>query len=152
MIAAHAGRRAPGFFTPHAGMPVAPTKENVDSAAQGNLSIDLPWLAGVRADDDGGHPDTGSAMRLLLFDRFHQNNCADPTQRLRRVDNIIQLRGRINTEVCEQLHKEFNQDAHFLNRAAAEKHLFLTRCLIDMRNRKKNNHMRKRATDMGVIM
>jgi hypothetical protein len=65
------------MFSPHNGMVVEPTEENIEKVKAGELDISLDWLSsmqdyGIR--EHSGHPITGSNEHFSLFDRFHESN------------------------------------------------------------------------------
>jgi hypothetical protein len=50
---------------------------------------------------------------LCLFDRLHERNAKKEEESLRRVNNIKELRGKLNTQKDEQLHAAFNHDSRY---------------------------------------
>ena len=86
--------------------------------------------------EEGGHPVTGSYVHLCLFDRFHEGNASKPKEILRHITHVPQL---LNTQHEEQLNYSINKDTRFINQIKPVNHLFLFRCITDIRNRKIND-------------
>ena len=87
------------------------------------------------------HPVTGSEYRFCLFDRFHEGNTSLETEVLRRVTNINELNGIVNTQVEEQLHLKFRKFKYFLNMMQP---IFLFRSILSHYNGYQNNHILKK--------
>nr|XP_039264229.1 uncharacterized protein LOC120340044 [Styela clava] len=138
MIVAHGNNRKDGMFHPYNGMVVAPTEENISLAENGSLQVSLPWIivdrSGIKEDSSDSHPATGSSIRMCLYDTFHQTNVTKRHEILRRVRNIKELHGTINTQVVEQLFSAKKYDSRFLNQMKANKHIFVFRSMIDRHN------------------
>ena len=106
------------MFSPFEGMVAEPTEENVTAAKEEKLNISLPWLVDETeapvpprsAQSADVHPVTGSNHHLCLFDRFHEGNVKREEEVLRRLDNVEQLKGRLNSQKDEKLHTRYNHD------------------------------------------
>ena len=66
------------------------TVENIQRAKSGNLSVSFPFLedntpSRKEAMDLNCHPITGSNVRLIIFDVFHQGNTKRTVESLRRI-------------------------------------------------------------------
>ena len=53
---------------------------------------------------------------------------------LRRVTNVKELKGKLNSQKDQQLHAAYNHDSRYLNQMKAVNHIFLFRSNIDIRN------------------
>ena len=84
------------------------------------------------------HPVTGSDQHLCLFDRLHERNAKKDEEALRRVRNIKELKGNLNTQKDEQLHLLYNHDTRYLNQMKPVNHIFLFRSNIDIHNERIN--------------
>ena len=144
MLVAHGQKRNREMFNPHNGMVAEPTKENVQEALEGKLEVSLPLLNDnyVGGNDKGSttkvHPVTGSDKHLCLFDRLHERNAKKDEEALRRVRNIKELKGNLNTQKDEQLHVLYNHDTRYLNQMKPVNHIFLFRSNIDIHNERIN--------------
>ncbi len=115
-IAKMGNRIVPGMFSPNEGCLAEPTEDNIESAQNGTLKIDLPCLRENQpSHSPDAHPLTGSSEHYMLFDWFHQENCKQPSESLRRASLVKQLAGRTNTQAAEQLHSEKAKDTYWLN-------------------------------------
>jgi hypothetical protein len=77
LVAAYGNNRKKEMFSPHNGMVVDPTPENIKRAKAGELQISLDWLnnfQSTRTQECDAHPITGSNDHFSLFDRFHKSN------------------------------------------------------------------------------
>ncbi|CAB4004958.1 Hypothetical predicted protein [Paramuricea clavata] len=155
LVAAHGNRRKKEMFSPHNGMLVDPTSENVERAKTHQLDISLDWLNIAHETAVGmfwwvdithetgnqqptGHPITGSNDHFCLFYRFHESNPRKEREILQRVTHVRQLNGLINTQRQEQLYNVFNRDNRFLNSMTPVNHIFLFRSNIDTLNERIN--------------
>ena len=140
MLVAHGQKRNRDMFSLHNGMVAEPTKGNVQEALEGRLEVSLPWLNDNQTDVDNKgsttnmHPVTGSDQHLCLFDRLHERNAKKDEEALRRVRNIKELKGNLNTQKDEQLHVLYNHDTRYLNQMKPVNHIFLFRSNIDIHN------------------
>lgn len=142
MVVAHGNKRERNMFRPFNGMVAAPTTSNVQEALAGTLEVSLPWLNGeVKNCKDshtkkksGKHPVSGCEHHLCLFDRLHEKNVKKDEEALRRVTNVKELKGKLNSQKDEQLHAVYNHDSRYLNQMKAVNHIFLFRSNIDIRN------------------
>lgn len=144
LLVAHGQKRNRDMFSPHNGVVAEPTKGNVQEALEGRLEVSLPWLNDNQIDGDDKcnttkmHPVTGSDQHLCLFDRLHERNAKKDEEALRRVRNIKELKGNLNTQKDEQLHLLYNHDSRYLNQMKPVNHIFLFRSNIDIHNEKIN--------------
>jgi len=141
MVVAHGNKRERNMFSPFNGMVAEPTKSNVQEALAGTLEVSLPWLDGEAKDCKASHkkkserhPFSGSEHHLCLFDRLHEKNVKKDEEALRRVTNVKELKGKLNSQKDEQLHAAYNHDSRYLNQMKAVNHIFLFRSNIDIRN------------------
>eukprot|EP00112_Aurelia_sp_Birch-Aquarium-sp1_P023783 Seg7227.2 transcript_id=Seg7227.2/GoldUCD/mRNA.D3Y31 product="HMG domain-containing protein 3" protein_id=Seg7227.2/GoldUCD/D3Y31 len=151
MVAAHGNKNIPDFFRPFDGRVAADTPQNVALASSDKLSLSFPWLADESpvdndVNDTSCHPVTGSDVRMSLFDVFHQGNTCNEKESLRRIACVKELKGVLNSQVCEQTHRSFNFNMNFLNRMTPVRHIFLFRTLIHLRNETKNRHLLEKAS------
>ena len=148
MLAAHGNKRQPDMFHPHNGMVVAPSEENIKQARDGNLLVSLPWLSDSETANqqpssaaERQHPVSGSDTRLCLFDRLHERNVKKDVEVLRRITNIKELKGKLNSQKDEQIHSSYNHDSRYLNQMKPVNHIFLFRSNIDIRNDRINSRL-----------
>ena len=146
MVAAQGNKYNESFFTPFEGRVAESTVENIERAKSGNLSVSFPFLedntpARQEIMDIDCHPITGSNVRLVLFDVFHQGNTKSTVESLRRIGCVKELKGMLNSQAAEQLHHSFNKDKHFLNQMTPLNHIFMFRSMIELRNETKNLKM-----------
>ena len=139
IIASNGNNFESDFFFPNEGRVAEPSQENVRLALNGHLEISFQWLdrnEEAREDVYGseGHPVTKSNIYLALFDRFHESNTNKEVEALRRIGCVRELRGKINSEVVEQLHNVFNRNKHFHNQMTPTNHIFLFKSIIDLHN------------------
>ena len=119
-------------------------------AIENKLKMSFPWmdptnhLAPGEVTEPLRHPVTGSGNRFCLFDRFHEGNTSLETEVLRRVTNIDELNGIVNTQVEEQLHLKFRKFKHFLNMMQPVSHIFLFRSILSHYNDHQNDHILKK--------
>ena len=81
---------------------------------------------------------TGSNVKMVLFDKFHETNTCREVESLRRIGCIKELDSKVNSEVAEQLHGAYNKNKHFLNQMTPTNHIFLFRSIIDSKSIEKN--------------
>ena len=60
---------------------------------------------------------------------------------LRRVTNVKELKGKLNSQNDEQLHAAYHHDSSYLNQMKAVNHIFLFRSNIDIRNDDTNQRL-----------
>jgi len=148
ILVAHGQKRNRDMFSPHNGMVAEPTKDNVQEALEGRLEVSLPWLMDNYIDGDDKcsttkmHPVTGSDQHFCLFDRLYERNAKKDEEALRRVRNIKELKGNLNTQKDEQLHFLYNHDTRYLNQMKPVNHIFLFRSNIDMHNERINRQQK----------
>ncbi|KAI4876755.1 hypothetical protein NFI96_007124, partial [Prochilodus magdalenae] len=140
-LATHTNLREPEKlpFSPFEGRLAAATPENITSAKQGNLKVNLPWL-NMKKDppDDNGHPATGAAEHYALYDTFHQYNTKEEKDVLRQIGHVPQLCGWLNSQTAEQLFSGMRKNNYFMNSLSPTSHIFLMRCILHHHNEKKN--------------
>ncbi|CAM4722182.1 unnamed protein product [Leuciscus chuanchicus] len=98
-LSTHANLRNPNMipFSPHEGRLLEPNDANIAAAEEGRLKISLEWLKEKKMPADvNGHPLTGSSDHYVLSDRFHENNTKDPRDKLRKIQLVPELAGRVN--------------------------------------------------------
>ncbi len=97
------------MFSPNDGRIAPATDENIEAARKGDQVVNFDFLTEPRRDDSSSnaHPLTGTSQHFMLFDWFHQENCKQLTEILRRSSLVEQLAGRVNTQAAEQLHVTF---------------------------------------------
>ena len=106
------------------------------------LEISIPWIEftnynnGIPATSEA-HPISASAQHLCLFDRFHERN-AKRKEALRHVTNIMELKGKLDTQKGEQLDASYNHNSRYFNQMKPINHIFLFRSIIDIHNEKIN--------------
>ncbi|XP_039601812.1 uncharacterized protein LOC120524049 [Polypterus senegalus] len=126
-------------FSPHMGRLLSPLPENVEKAEKGELTVDLPWLMGKKAEEDPDcHPLTGSSEHYALYNTFHESNTKDPRDVLRKSDLIPQLAGWIRSDTVEQLFASMRKNNYFMNSMTPSMQVFLTRNIIHHYNSSKN--------------
>ena len=102
---------------------------------ENKLKLSFPWMnptnhkAAGEIKEPSKHPVTGSDKRFCLFDRFHEGNTSVEKESLRRVTNVNELFGLVNTQVEEQLHSKFRKYKGFLNMMQPVSHIFLFRSI-----------------------
>ena len=146
MLVAHGNKRKTAMFSPFNGMIAEPTKVNVQNAIDGILEVSLPWIETRKNPSSKGnkgdlHPVSGSEQHLCLFDRLHERNAKKEVEILRRVTNVKELKGKLNTQKDEQLHAAYNHDTKYLNQMKPVNHIFLFRSNIDIHNEKINQRI-----------
>ena len=150
MLVAHGNKRKMNMFRPFNGMVADPTQNNIKEALAGTLEVSLPWLdANVEDCKDKvpgkplseTHPVSKSSQHLCLFDRLHEKNVKKDQEALRRVTNVKELKGKLNSQKDEQLHAAYNHDSRYLNQMKPVNHIFLFRSNIDVRNDKINQRL-----------
>ena len=148
MLVAHGQKRNRDMFNPDNGMVVAPIKENVQEALEGRLEVSLPRLNDNHRNGDDKcstariHPVTGNDQHLCLFDRLHERNAKKDEEVLKRVRNVKELKGNLNTQKDEQLHLLYNHDTRYLNQMKPVNHIFLFRSNIDIHNERINRRQK----------
>ena len=96
--------------------------------------------------EEGCHPVSGSSFRLALFDRFHEGNTKISAELLRRVHPVNELKGKVNTQVEEQLHGKLNRSNHVLNQMDPVRHIFMFRSILDKHNEDLNKKISEDMT------
>ena len=148
IIASHGNKSQMGTFAPHEGRVCEAMKKNISKAENGSLEeVSFPWLDIEQGEDDvteeGCHLVSGSSFRLALFDWFHEGNTESSAELLRRVHLVNELKGKINTQVEEQLHRKLNRSNHFLNQMDPVRHIFMFRLILEKPNEDLNKKFQK---------
>ena len=128
--------------------------ENMRKAKERTFNVSFPFLSGKSANrsnesNDLSHPGTGSAMRLALVDRFHENNAKSDKENLRKLQCVKELHSQINSQVAEQLHKSFNANKRFLNAMSPLHFAFLLRSMLNHRNELRNQKFIEKEESKG---
>ena len=88
----------------------------------------------------------------MLFDWFHQENCKQPSESLRRTSLVKQRAGRTNTQAAEQLHSEKAKDTYWLNMMPPSNHVFAFRLVTHFKNKRINEKsLKKHQTKLSEI-
>ncbi|XP_071849794.1 uncharacterized protein [Apostichopus japonicus] len=138
MVANHAKKRFPKMFNPYDGRLAEVTEANLKLAKRKELVVEMPWLHNnfcILQPEDDQHPVTGCNEFYCLYDRFHEKNSSRKCEILRRITNVPQLHGFINTQVVEQLHQQINRNNNFLTQMKPARHIFMFRNLLDLHNK-----------------
>ena len=120
----------------------------MQEALEGRLEVSLPWLNDNHRNGDDKcstariHPVTGSDQHLCLFDRLHERNAKKDEEVLRRVRNVKELKGNLDTQKDEQLYLLYNHDTRYLNQMKPVNHIFLSRSNIDIHNERINQRQK----------
>ncbi len=145
------------MFHPDEGRIAPATSDNIKAAQEGKLIANFPFMseANPPPHPENAHPVTGSNRRYMLFDWFHQENCRQPTEVLRRTSLVEQLAGRINTQAAEQLHRDKARDIYWLNEMGPTNHVFAFRLVAHLRNMEINratvrSHVQKLPTGIKL--
>nr|XP_002732550.1 PREDICTED: uncharacterized protein LOC100376916 [Saccoglossus kowalevskii] len=147
MVARHGNIRYPQMFHPYDGRVAESTSENIMLATEGKLEVHLPWLYGRQQSSQGNHV-LGDDVHLCLYDVFHQQNTSKEEEVLRRISNIPELHGIVNSQVAEQIHNSRKRDIHFLNTMGATTHIFILMNVIHSHNMKVNADTMAKMTDV----
>ncbi|XP_071943752.1 uncharacterized protein [Antedon mediterranea] len=135
MVSRHGNRRTNGaMFYPNDGRLAEPTEENINAAKEGTLQVHLQVLDDVYPKMNSTTVTVDSKSKLCLFDTFHQFNSKKEIEILRRVGLCPQLKGLLNSQVAEQLHRSRVRDVHFLNSMNASTHIFSFLNILDGHN------------------
>lgn len=138
-LATHANHRVPETFHPHGGRLLEPTENNIAQATTGDLKVNLPWIHNnKKVSDPDGHPRTGSSARYALYDRFHEDNTKDKSDVLRKMEQVPEICGWVNSQTAEQLFSGMTRNNHFLNMMTPSSHVFLMRNILHYYNHNKN--------------
>lgn len=117
-----------------------PTEENIEKARTKQLVCPLPYLGHNNDNDtskvveEGMHPITCTADRYCLVDEFHKDNHKNPKDMLRHLSLVPEIRGKINSQVAEQLFNHLKRDIYYLNSNNGAHYMFLLRLLLHLRN------------------
>ena len=137
------------MYHPHDGRFCEGTEENIERAKNGTLELDIPdldfssRLFSTSAEDHSyaqgdQHPITFSTSNFCAFDRFHETNSTLEVDILRRLDNVKQTRGQLNSQAVEELFSHFKNSRYFLTQMSPLHHIFLMRLLLHLRNKARN--------------
>ena len=156
-IAKIGNRIEKGFFSPDEGRLTEPDEEKILAAQQGRLQVSMPMLDDDRpvvTNDPSVHPITGSSCHYMLFDWFHQSNTKVPVEALRRASAVKELRGIVNTQAAEQLHRDKSRDVYFFNQMKPFNHVFTFKLITHLKNQLRNKKilegMRKHVSEVGL--
>ncbi len=148
-LASHANLRYPDIipFSPHEGRLLEPNETNIAAAEKGRLRVSLEWLKEKKKPADvNGHPLTGSSEHYVLSDRFHENNTKDSRDKLRKIQLVPELAGRVHSQCAEQLFSQMRKNNYFLNVMKPTNHVFLMRNLLHHYNVAINNKFADQLT------
>ena len=143
MLATHLNNReGRDFFNPYCGRVVEPTERNIEKAKSNTLNVSIPWLkrrnevaiTDLKLDGSNIHPYTLSTQRLSLYDGFHQGNTKQPKEYVRRIGQIEELAGLINTETAEQVNSFLKDSLYFVDCMAPVHHVLMVKSMIGLRN------------------
>ena len=131
LVAKHANINYPGTFRPHDGKIADPgdTELSADiKSGKSKVKFEFVKQSGefnLASYDQfaSPHPMTGHVSRLSLYDRLHETNHADSF--LRRIDNIHEFQGEINTQAGEQSNSWLKNKGWFLNEMRPEVYINL---------------------------
>lgn len=149
LVAKHGNRTVPNMFCPDEGRLCPPTEENLLLAEDGKVLFSAPFLENVAISTDitsnnNFNPITNSAIHLALFDWFHEGNCKNRLENLRKSSLVKQISGLVDTQAVEQLFNSSKRDIYFLNNMLPLHHLFVFRLLYHLRNIKLNSKLESR--------
>jgi len=142
MTAKHGNHRQANMFKPFEGRFADPCEENLRMLNDRTfeVSIDLFATSGHHSSTDHTnsaepvHPVTGSSDTYCATDQFHLKNIKTEVDKLRNLKLVRELRGRLNSQVEEQLFSHFHKNAYFLNSMTPYKFMFTLRLLLHLRN------------------
>lgn len=149
-LAPHMNLRCPNDppFKMHLGRVLEATPENIERAKEARKKkssiVSFPWLLTPKSVPDvGAHPVSGCSDRYCLIDTFHQGNPKDDKEVLRSTTLVKELGGKVNTQVCEQLHANMKPNNKFLNMMKARTQTFTFRLLLEFHNTDLNNKLKE---------
>ncbi|XP_046567032.1 uncharacterized protein LOC124275490 [Haliotis rubra] len=146
MMSRHGNRRRKNMFYPNEGRLAEATAENIQKAKDGNFSKSIPymkeWLtvAPLNALDSDAHF-LPSSETFCLLDRFHEGNTKSEQELLRRISLVPEMKGRINSQVEEQMHRKMNRNNYFLDVMSPGNYMFVLRLLLHFYNQQTNKKM-----------
>lgn len=154
-VSRHGNKRKPGMFSPHDGRFAEPNESNIQAGQNGHLQIDLPELNlqhmifSQSVDDHqytsaSKHPLMHTTNHYCGYDRFHQDNSKVKEDRLRRLDIVTQFKGKINSQVAEELFANLNKSRYFLTQLKPRNHIFLVRLILHLQNMRRNQERLQR--------
>ncbi|XP_071950565.1 uncharacterized protein [Antedon mediterranea] len=131
MVSRHGNRRTDGvMFQPNEGRFVEPTEENIKAAKEGTLQVHLKTLDDVYPNMNPTSVTVDTKATLCLFNTFHQFDTKMEREVLRKVCLCPQLKGMLNSQVAEQLHRSRD----FLNSMNPSSHIFSVLNILDSNN------------------
>ena len=125
-----------GRNMPNNGRVCEATDENIHWAKERKLTISMPWLEEPNDPPDEGnqHPVTGCNEVYCLTDTLHERNCKVPAEKLRSTRLVLELAGKLNTQVLEQINAEIGRSMCFLHEMSAYRFLYCScSCIFIMR-------------------
>ena len=137
-----------GRNMPNNGRVCEATDENIHWAKERKLTISMPWLEEPNDPPDEGnpHPVTGCNEVYCLTDTLHERNCKIPAEKLRSTRLVLELAGKLNTHVLEQINAEIGRSMYFLNEMSAYKQVFVLQLLMHLHNEKVNGKLLRTLT------
>ena len=92
------------------------------------------------------HPVTGCNEVYCLTDTLHERNCKIPAEKLKSTRLVLELAGKLNTQVLEQINAEIGRSMYFLNEMSAHKQVFVLWLLMHLHNEKVNGTLLRTLT------
>ena len=137
-----------GRYMPNSGRVCEATDENIHWAKERKLTISMPWLEEPNDPPPEGnpHPVTGCNEVYFLTDTLHEMNCKMPAEKLRSTRLVLELAGKLNTQVLEQINAEIGRSMYFLNEMSAYKQVFVLGLLMHLHNEKVNGKLLRTLT------
>ena len=134
-----------GRNVPNNGRVCEATDENIHWAKERKLTISMPWLEEPNDPPDEWNPHsvTGCNEVYCLTDTLHERNCKVPAEKLRSTRLVLELAGKLNTQVLEQINAEI---MYFLNEMSAYKQVFVPWLLMHLHNEKVNGKLLRTLT------
>ncbi|XP_048254270.1 uncharacterized protein LOC124148760 [Haliotis rufescens] len=142
MMSRHGNKRRKNMFSPNEGRLGEATADNIKKAKEGVFSKSIPcmkeWVT-VAPVSDNDLPTSNETFCLL--DRFHEGNTKSDEELLRRITFVPEMKGSINSQVEEQLHREMNRNNYFLDSMSPGNYMFVLRLLLHFHNEHTNRKM-----------
>ncbi|XP_048258247.1 uncharacterized protein LOC124129125 [Haliotis rufescens] len=142
MMSRHGNKRRKNMFSPNEGRLGEATADNIKKAKEGVFSKSIPcmkeWVT-VAPVSDNDLPTSNETFCLL--DRFHEGNTKSDEELLRRITFVPEMKGSINSQVEEQLHREMNRNNYFLDAMSPGNYMFVLRLLLHFHNEHTNRKM-----------
>ena len=137
-----------GRNMPNSGRVCEATDENIHWAKERKLTLSMPWIEEPNDPPDEGnpHPVTGCNEVYCLTDTLHERNCKIPAEKLKSTRLVLELAGKLNTQVLEQINAEIGRSMYFLNEMSAYKQVFVLQLLMHLHNEKVNGKLLRTLT------